>query len=121
MAVSYFSEQTPQEREGDGCGSEPTPLVPLVLCILGVGVGMALVQVSWASPLFGGTVLLVAAAAFRNGIEEAQEMAASEAQASPETLQEPACLDNKGQLKPPFLEPGRADRRFKGDGVWGLN
>ena len=63
MAASYFSEQTPQEREGIGYGSEPTPSMPLAVCVFAVGMAMALVQVSWAAPLLIGAVLLVQAMA----------------------------------------------------------
>jgi hypothetical protein len=120
MDVSYFSEQTPQEHEGRECGSEPTPLMPLVVCILAVGVATALVQVSWASPLVGGTVLLAVVATLRNRVEEAQETAAKEGPARQETFQAPSGPD-KGQPEPPFEKPARAGRRFKGDRLWGLN
>jgi hypothetical protein len=122
MDVSYFSEQTPEKREeGRECGSEPTPLMPLVVCIFAVGIAMALLQVSWASPLFGGTVLLVAVATLRNRVEEAQETtAADEAPACQELLQVPSGPD-EGQPKRLFRKSARADRRFKGDGLWGLN
>ena len=114
MADSYFSEQTPQEREGSGCGSEPTPLMPMVLCILAVGVAMALVQVSWAAPLLIGTVLLAVVATVRNGIEDAEETDAKgrEVHALPEM---------SGQPQPPFQKPAHTRRRFTGDDVWGLN
>jgi hypothetical protein len=115
MHVADFSEQT-QKREGRGPGSEPTPWMPLVVCILAVGMAMALVQVNWASPLFGGTVLLVVVATLRNRVEEAQERASKEA---------PACQEtpgpDEGQSEPPFQKPSRADRRFTGDALWGLN
>ncbi|MBV9998090.1 MAG: hypothetical protein JO015_03150 [Verrucomicrobia bacterium] len=121
MAVSCFYKPTRPEREGERCGSEPTPLVPLVLCILAVAVATALVQVSWASPLLGGTVLLVAVAAFRNGIEDArQEVAATEAQSAQATPPEPS-RPAKESLEPPFQKPARAAHRFRGDNVWGLN
>ena len=122
MDVSYFSEQTPQEREGRGCDSEPTPLVPLVACVLMVGMMMALLQVSWASPIVAGTVLLVVMAALRNRIEEAQQMAAREAQASQETPQKPSRPEEgQGQSEPPFQKVARPDRRFNGDRLWGRN
>lgn len=121
MAASCFYKPTRPARKGECCGSEPTPLVPLALCILAVGVATALAQVSWASPLLGGTALLVAVAAFRNGIEKAQpEVAARETQSPPETLLEPS-RPAKESLEPPFQKPAHASRRFKGDSVWGLN
>jgi hypothetical protein len=112
MTVSYFSEQIPQECEGRGCGNEPTPLMPLAACTLAVGVTMALLQVSWASPILGGTILLVVVAALRNRVEEAQ--------ASQETFQESSRPD-EGRPEPPSRKPARADHRFKGDSLWGLN
>ena len=120
MNVSCFSEQTPQKREGRGCGSEPTPLAPLLACIVTVAMAVALLQVSWASPIVEGSVLLVVAAALRNGVEKAQQTAAGEAQASPETLQEPSPPEG-GQPGPPSRKPARAGQRFKGDHLWGLN
>ena len=120
MDVLYFSEQTPQERDGRGRGSKPTPLMPLAVCILMVGVAAALLQVSWASPIVAGTVVLVVAAALRNGVEEAEAAAASEAETPQQTPQEQARPD-EGQAEPPFQKPACAARRFKGDHLWGLN
>ena len=122
MAVSYSSKQTRQQSESAGCVSEPTPLVPLVLCILAVGVTMGLVQVSWASPLVVGAVLLVLVASLRNGMEEAQGTADKDVQASQEIRQEEAFLLADAQFKPLLQKTTpRADRRFRGDSVWGLN
>jgi hypothetical protein len=120
MDVSYFSEQTPQERDGRQRGSEPTPLMPLLVCILAVGMAMALVQVSWASPLLGGTVVLVVVATLRNRVEEAQQTAVEEGPGSQETFQAPSGPD-KGRREPRFQQTARAGRRFKGDRLWGLN
>lgn len=120
MDVSYFSDQTTQEREGRERGSEPTPLMPLVACILAVGMAMALVQVSWARPLFGGTVLLVAVATVRNKVEEARETASKEVPVCQETFQAPSGPDEE-RPKPPLQEPVRARGRFRGDRLWGLN
>jgi hypothetical protein len=120
MEVSYFSEQTPQERERRERGSEPTPLMPLVICILAVSMAMALAQVSWAGPLLGGTVLLVVVAALRNKVEEAEENAAKEAPARRKTLQILSGPD-EGHSEPSFQKPVCAHRRFKGDRLWGLN
>lgn len=120
MDVFYLPEPTPQEREGTKRGSEPTPLVPLVVCVLAVSLAMALVEVSWASPVFVGMVLLAVVAALRNRIEAAREIGAGETPAGQETV--PAARDpDAGQPKSPFRGPARADRRFKGDSVWGLN
>ena len=93
MAVSYFSEQTWQGRDGRGSGSEPASVVA---CTLAVGIAMALVQVGWVSPLLAGTVLLVAVSTLRNKVEGAQKTAAKEVPACPETLQEPP-RPEKGQ------------------------
>lgn len=123
MSAYHLSEQTPQERKGNGRGGEPTPLMPLGLCVFAVSMAMALVQVSWAAPLLIGAVLLVVVATVRNGIEAAQETVANdETQAPTETSQQLFGPDN-GQPQSPFQEPApaRAARRFKGDNLWGLN
>lgn len=116
MDVSYLPEQTPQEREGTERGSEPTPLVPLVVCTFAVSLAMALVQVSWASPVLGGTALLVVVAALRNSFEKARETAASEVPARQETLRTPS-----GSGEEQAESPAHVARRFKGDRLWGLN
>lgn len=120
MNVSYFSDQTTQEREDRARGSEPTPFMPLVVCILAVGMAVALAQVSWARPLFGGTVLLVAVATLRNKVEETQETAVEEVPVCQEAFQAPSGPD-EGRPEPPFQKPVRARGRFRGDRLWGLN
>ena len=120
MDVSYFPKHGPRERDGTERGSEPTPLVPLVMCILAVSLMIALVQVSWASPVLGGTALLVVVAALRNRFEEAREDAAGEAPACPQTLLAPSGPDEE-KPEPPARKSARTDRRFRGDRLWGLN